>query len=100
VDLASTHQVFKHFHQRWRAFERVITTVQQVQVDALEPQATQTSFAFALNGTGVQGPGVLLIPHWILPELGHHYDALLTTSQGFTQDTLAQTLSVVIRCIE
>jgi len=99
ADLAGTHQVFEHLHQRWRSFERVIAAVQQVQVQALDPQRRRLLRISAQRNRHPR-TRILLIWHWIFSELGCHHDALSTTSQGFTQDALAQTLAVVIRCVE
>jgi len=90
ADLAGAHQVFEHFYQRRSPFERVIAAVQQVQVDALDLKAAQAGFAFPLDRTAIQRPGIRLLGHRIFPELGRHHDASSATSQGFTQDALAQ----------
>jgi hypothetical protein len=100
ADLTGTHQVFKHFHQRWSPLERVIAAVEQVQVDALEPQATQAGRACPLNGISLQGPGIRLIRHGIFSEFGRHHDAISMAAQGFTQDALTQTLPVIIRGVK
>jgi len=81
-------------------FERVIAAVQQEQINAIELQATEAGFAFPLNGSGIQGPWIFLIWHGVFSELGCHHNTFSTTLQGLTQDALAQTLSVVICCVE
>ena len=43
---------------------------------------------------------ILLVRHWVFPELGCHYDTFSTTAQGFTQTALAKTLAVAVRCVE